>query len=145
MKYVFLAALLFIAGLALTQVPRKSYNFTPLVRVRTTNGLFITLVQKQISSHERCDAAVDVLVKEFGKQCPQCVVESTECAVKLDGIDSALARRESVPLYVVAADELRIGILGPPESVRSQCEGMASSMVRNGVSSAICVPPAKPS
>lgn len=145
MKYLVLATVLFLVGVGLTQIERPHQSFSPLVRVRTENGLFMTLVQKQVPGKTLCDAVVDKVVEQFGRTCPTCTVESTDCASKLEGIDQALALNQPVPVYVVSSDDIRIGILGPPNSVQARCEGMASFMLRAGVKSAACVPPAGPS
>jgi hypothetical protein len=145
MRYLVLAALMFVAGLALTRLEREPQTFTPVVRVRTENGLFITLLQRAVQKRSVCAAAVETLVVGFDKACAQCSIESTECAAKLEGVEAALARKEPVPFHVVASDEIRIGILGPPKSVEAQCERMASMMANGGVKSATCVRPAAPS
>ena len=145
MKYFVLTTLMFIAGIALTRIEREPHTFTPVVRVRTANGLFFTLLQHEVPTKSSCTTAVEGMVGGFDNTCPTCTVESVECATKLEGIEAALARRKPVPLYVVSSDEIRIGILGPPASVQAQCEKMATVMHNGGVKSATCLPPSGPS
>ena len=140
MKYVALATLLFVLGIGALWIDRSPNEFTPVVRVRTDNGLFMTLIQSSSDKRNRCLDAVDALVHELGKACPTCYVESTDCPTLLQGTELALAHKEPMPLYVVSSDAMRIGILGPPASVRERCEQMASVMARGGVKSA-CIPP----
>jgi hypothetical protein len=141
MRYVALSGLLFILGLALTQIEREEMHFTPVVRVRTADGLFFTVVQPGTSSRNTCSTTVEELVGNFGKACGKCLIESSECASRLQGVDLALASAQPVPIYTVTAEGVRIGILGPPENVRHVCETIAGAMVNLGVKSASCAFP----
>jgi hypothetical protein len=141
MRYLVLAGLLFVLGIAITKIEREEAHFTPVVRVRTADGLFFTVVQPGTSSKNSCSTTVKELVGNFGKACDKCLIESSECALRLQGVDLALASAQPVPIYTVAADGVRIGILGPPETVRNICETIAGAMVNLGVKSASCAFP----
>jgi hypothetical protein len=141
MKYAVLAVLLFIGGVTLAFVERQDQTFTPIVRVRSADGLYITLVQPRTSRRSACSATVDVFVKALDGTCATCAVESTDCATRLEGIDRALAAGERLPIYTVSAEGMRIGVVGPPHVVLSACEGMASQFVANGVKAATCIAP----
>lgn len=141
MKYLVLAGVLFVAGLLVTQIKPQAQPLIPVVRVRTDNGLFMTLVQNAASKQAACASAVRDLLTELKKTCATCTVESTECSARLRGVDETLTTRGPSPLYVVAADEIRIGLIGPPESVREKCESMAAIMANGGVKT-VCIPPA---
>ena len=144
MKYVVLAAVLFLLGIAVTQMKPESEPLIPVVRVRTDNGLFMTMVERPRNKHAACASAVQDLVTELGKACATCTVESTECSARLRGVDETLWSPAASPLYIVAAEEIRIGLIGPPESVKAKCESMAAVMADSGVKSA-CIAPAAPS
>jgi len=140
-KYLVLAALLFIAGIGVTQLERETVPFTPVVRVRTVEGLFLTLVQPGTPSRSACNTAVQDLVDGFGKACANCVIESSDCASKLEGIDRALALNQPIPLYTISAQGFRISVLGPPQTVKAACEAIASQMVKGGLKTASCASP----
>src|SRR6266446_6952297 len=53
-KYVIVAIVLFVVGVALTQVERESNVFTPVIRIRTESGLFLTMVQRQTTKRSAC-------------------------------------------------------------------------------------------
>jgi hypothetical protein len=141
MKYLVLAGLLFVLGIAITQIEREEALFTPVVRVRTADGLFFTVVQLRTSSKSTCSITVNELVGNFGKACDKCLIESSECALRLQGVDLALASAQPVPIYTVAAEGVRIGILGPPDTVKNICETIAGAMVSQGIKSASCAFP----
>jgi hypothetical protein len=142
MKYLILSILLFVAGVTLAFVERQEQIFTPIVRVRSADGLYITLVQPRTLRRSACNAMVEGFKKALDGACPTCAVESSDCATKLEGIDRALADGERLPIYTVAAEGMRIGVVGPPHVVRVACEGMAVQFVANGAKTASCVEPA---
>jgi hypothetical protein len=140
-RYLVLASLLFVMGLAITKLRNDPDIYTPVVRVRTDNGFFMTLIQREATEKSACTQAVDELLKEFGKACPTCNVESTDCSARLTGIDQALAHKDPLPLYVISSNEIRIALLGPPAMLEAQCEAMAMQMAKFGLKSARCVAP----
>ena len=141
MKYLVLAVILFLIGVGLTQMEREDRIFTPVVRLRTTDGLFVTLIQDANPKRNACRQAIDRLVESLGSTCAVCSIESTDCATRLEGVDCALANNESVPMYTVRAEGIRIAMLGPPLAVRAECEVMAAQMVQLGLKSATCGAP----
>jgi hypothetical protein len=145
MKHAALAALLFVLGVSLTLFARRNEEFTPIVRMRTDNGLYMTFMQNAFDKRYMCLNAVETLAKELYTACPTCSIESSDCPNEVRGVEASLAHKEPAPLYVVDSDEIRIGILGPPASVRARCEQMATVMTQGGIKSAVCIPPAAPS
>ena len=138
MKYVALAVVMLLAGLGLMHIEREPRLFTPLVRVRTTDGLFITYVHRSPVNHGICEKTVKAFTDVTEKSCPACVVESTACSQKLEGLDGALARNERVPLYTVDGDVFRVSMVGPPQAVLAECREMASQMLSKGIKTAAC-------
>jgi hypothetical protein len=141
MKYAILAALMFVAGLSLPLIQHEPQSYIPLVRVRSTEGLYITLVQARADRRSACNDRVAAFLTELGDSCPTCTVEASECATKLEGMDMALADGKALPIFTVAAEDIRVGLLGPPSTVRAECEVMASQFVMNGMKTAACVAP----
>ena len=141
MRYIVLVVALFIAGAALTLVDSESQTYTPVVRVRTESGLFMTVVQRVTDKRATCSEVVGRLVDEVTRTCPACSVESADCPTKLAGIDRALALNESLPVHSIAADGVRIAMVGPPPTIQSHCSTMAAKMAQNGLPTATCVLP----
>lgn len=142
MKYFLLALLMLAAGIAVTQVEREPQDFTPVVRVRTTDGLFLTFVQNGMVKPGRCNDAVAAFSKVLQESCPTCVIESSGCPSVLEGMDKALSRKEHLPIYTVNTDAFRVAMVGPPHAVETECREMAAQMVRQGMKTAACNVPA---
>jgi hypothetical protein len=140
-RYATLAALLFLAGLALAQLKGTDQNYVPIVRVRTESSLFVTIVQKVTLERAACADAIADMAAEIRSTCPACYVESSECSAKLSGIDRALAAGDALPVHTISADGVRIAMLGPPSRAHSQCTKMAAVMASNGLTSATCISP----
>jgi hypothetical protein len=141
MKYAALAFSFFVAAVALWYVERDSEDYTPIVRVRSTDGLYITLLQARTAHRSGCTALLEHFQDSLPRTCAHCAVESSTCATSLEGIDRALAHGEPVPIYTVSASGIRAGLLGPPASARAECEAMATQLMRSGIQWAACVAP----
>jgi hypothetical protein len=141
MRYLVLAVLLFGCGAGLTQLRvEDDQAYVPVVRTRTTDGMFLTLLHEQVADRRVCQQTVERFAGLL-RSCATCTIESMECATGLAGIDKAVAENRPVPLYTVAAEGVRISLVGPPNSVQSECESIAGHMVLNGLKSAACIYP----
>jgi hypothetical protein len=138
MRYFVFSLLMFAAGVALTQVDREPHAFTPVVRVRTTDGLFITFVQRGVFKRSSCSQSVEIFARVVKESCWPCMIESAACSSQLEGMDRALANDEHLPLFTVSADDFRIAIVGPPNSVQAECGEMAAQMIKQGIKNADC-------
>jgi hypothetical protein len=58
MKYLVLALTLLAAGLILGHVERESELYTPVVRIRSTDGLYMTMVQPRTARQNACATVV---------------------------------------------------------------------------------------
>jgi hypothetical protein len=141
MRHAILATLMLATGLSLPLIQHEPQTFTPIVRVRSTEGLYITLVQSRADKRGACNARVGSFIDALGDSCPTCTIETSECATKLEGMDMALAEGKRLPIFTVSAGELRVGLLGPPHTVRAECEVMATQFVLSGLKTATCVAP----
>jgi hypothetical protein len=141
MKYLVLALTLLAAGLILGHVERESELYTPVVRIRSTDGLYMTMVQPRTARQNACAAVVQHFEQALKLNCEMCTVESASCATSLQGVEGALARGERLPIYTISAEGIRVGLLGPPRSVETECQAMASQFVRSGIRSAACIAP----
>jgi hypothetical protein len=140
-RYAVLAFLLAATGVALLYVEVHPERYTPIVRLRTDAGMFITFVQPGLFRRSECRATVDAFTATLGRSCPQCTVDSAGCHENLDGIDKALARNQVVPFHTVESKMFRVAVAGPPASVLSQCREIASQMARHGVEGSACREP----
>jgi hypothetical protein len=138
MRYFVFSLLMFAAGFALTQVDREPQAFTPVVRVRTTDGLFMTFVQRGVFKRTSCNQSVETFARVVKESCAPCMIESTGCSALLEGMDRALANDEPLPVYTVSANDVRIAIVGPLNSVQAECGEMAAQMITKGIQNADC-------
>lgn len=144
MRYLLLALLLLGAAVMLAYPERERQAFTPLVRVRSADGLYITVVHPAVARRAECAHRLARFEAELRSTCSACTVESSDCARELAGIDRSLAGGESLPIFAVHAGALRAGVLGPPRFVQAACEAMASELAKSGLKAATCVaPPAR--
>ena len=141
MKYFVLALLLFLLGLLVSTFEPPLEHYYPVVRLRTADGFFMTLVQNRVAGIKPCQEATEVFIETLAKSCATCDVESKECARELRGIDKALAEHRPLPIYRVSAQGLDIAVIGPPATVRARCERMADGFVARGMKSASCLFP----
>jgi hypothetical protein len=140
-RYAALALVLLLAGVALWHFEREREIYTPIARLRSSDGLYMTIVQPGTARRSGCAAVLARFQEALKSTCPLCAVESAGCATDLGGIDRALARGERLPIYTISAQGIRVGLLGPPRSVHAECEAMASQFLRSGLQSASCVAP----
>ena len=141
MRYLVLAGLMFALGLVVVSLDAGEQTYIPVVRLRTSDGFFITAVQDRTHDRRRCDEANERFLGPIRRGCPTCVVESTDCGERLHGFEKALASGAAVPLYTVAARGFRLALVGPPGGAKSSCEAIAVQVVRSGVPAASCVFP----
>ena len=138
MRYFALAILLFVVGVYATTLRLDPRPYHPVVRVRTGDGFFMTLVQAGAKTQAACMKTINDISAPLARACPSCVVESADCSHELSGIDKALAEGAEVPLYRVEAEGVNMALVGPPSLVRERCERIAAQMVAHGMKSASC-------
>src|SRR3990170_67512 len=102
MKYFFIAAVMFLAGILLSWMDVGQDSFVPTVRFRTPEGFFITAIQASTPSRKRCNKAIEQFVKPIEEKCENCFVESKGCQTTLYGIERALASGERLPIHTVS-------------------------------------------
>ena len=140
MRHALLALALFAAGVLLAAHQRSGEEYAPIARVRSADGLFITLVQPKTTRRSDCAVSLERFESALARSCPRCTLESAECGTRLEGIDRLLAGGERVPIFTIAAGGIRVGLVGPPGRVEAECRAMAGQFVRSGVGAA-CVNP----
>lgn len=141
MRHLLLALLLLGVAALFVHLERDRQAFTALIRVRSADGLYLTLVQPATKRRSTCSAVLERFERALKPACAGCTVESAACQTALAGMDRALAAGERLPIYTIDAGAIRVGLLGPPRSVQAECEAMARQFVRSGLASAACVAP----
>jgi len=141
LRYFVLALLMFALGVLASTFRLDPRPFHSVVRLRTADGFFMTLVQAHADSEKACMERADGFVTPLERACPTCVVESVDCSHDLAGIDRALADGTEVPLYRVTAAGVNMALVGPPSLVRERCEQIAEAIVAQGMKTAACVYP----
>jgi hypothetical protein len=86
--------------------------------------------------------ANDRFIDPLKQSCKECKVAAARCEQHLEGLELAIREGAAVPHPVVAANELRIAVMGPPEAAKAGCQVLAANMVANGLKTAVCVPAA---
>ena len=67
MKYFVLALLLFLLGLLISSFEPPQRHYHPLVRLRTADGFFMTLVEDRVLGVQPCREAVDAFIATLAK------------------------------------------------------------------------------
>jgi hypothetical protein len=141
MRYLILALLLLAAAFLIGQMERQTIAYTPVMRVRSSDGYYVTIVQRQLSTRAQCTGLLEHFEQALRRNCPTCAVEASDCAGSLQGLERSLAADEHLPIFTISAEPMRLGLLGPPRNVQAECEAIAAYLVRSGVKSASCVSP----
>lgn len=128
------------AWLAHLHVVSQSYH--PVVRLASPDGLVYTAVQDAKHERRECGAANERFLQPVKKTCKDCQVEIARCERHLEGFELDIYERRKTSEYVVFGPGVRMAIAGPARKAQASCEQIASQMVRSGLRSAACVPPA---
>ncbi len=141
MKYLVLALLMLVAGVALTQSDLGGQTYFPVVRFRTSEGFFITAVQERTTKRAACKESMEQFMEPIKRDCPACTLQSAECVSDLVGMELALATGGLLDVHTVTAEGIKMALVGPPESAQKTCESIATRIVLNGMKNASCVYP----
>lgn len=144
MKYVVLAVLMLLLGILVTTFKPAEPMLTPIVRMRSPEGFFVTYVRDRVQGSKACQEEIRIYVEPLQEACPACAIESSACASELVGMEKALAESLPLPVYVVRSEGIRMSVVGPPQRVKVWCETVAAQIVRNGLRTASCVYPPAP-
>jgi hypothetical protein len=128
------------AWLAHLHVVSQSYH--PVVRLASPDGLTYTAVQDAKHQRQACGAANERFLRPVKDTCKDCQVEIARCERQLEGFELDLYQHRRIAQYIVDGPGVRMAIAGPARKAQASCEQIASQMVRSGLHSAACVPPA---
>ena len=103
--------------------------------------LMAVLAGKLTARREDCGKANDRFLEPIKVRCKMCDVVYARCERELNGLEFALLSGDAVPMHVVVAPGMRMGMEGPRERVRKECERLAEILVQAGHKAASCVFP----
>lgn len=141
MKKVLIIVVLLAAGAMLARYHVDNQRYHPVSKLASADGYTFHLVQDRTERRADCGAANDRFLGPIKETCKQCEVVYARCERELQGLELALLMGDPVPLHVVVAPGVRLAIEGPPQTLRRDCEHMATAIVKSGVGSAACVFP----
>ncbi len=139
-KALFLLVLL-VAGAVAAHYHLENQHYYPVTLMESADGYSFHMVQNQVKSRVECGKANDRFVDPLKGQCNQCRIVYARCERELHGLELKLLMGEPVPVHVVVAPGLRVGMEGPADRVKLDCEFIAESIVRAGLPSAACAFP----
>jgi len=139
-KALFLLVLL-AAGAVAAHYHVQNQHYFPVTLMKSTDGYTFHMVQNLVETRSECGKANDRFVEPLKGQCRQCKIIYARCERELRGLELKLLMGEPVQMHVVVAPGLRVGMEGPADRVKLDCEFMAESIVRAGLPSAACAFP----
>ena len=99
-----------------------------MVRLRTSDGFFITAVQARTHDRRQCDEANERFLAPIRRGCPTCVVESVDCDGPLHGFEKALASGAAgAALHGLRARDPARRWSARPGGAKTSCEAIADA------------------
>ena len=141
MKKALVIVLLLAAGGFLAHYHVTNQSYYPVARLTSTDGYTFTVVQDRVATREECGKANDRFVEPVRRSCTECRVAYARCERELQGLELKLLTGEPVPMHVIVAPGLRVAMDGPPARLRQECEQVAETIVKAGISFAACAFP----
>jgi hypothetical protein len=141
MKKALVILVLLVLGTILAHYHVANQRYYPVSKLTSAEGFSFVVVQDRKARREECGAANDRFLEPIKARCKMCDVVYARCERELNGLEFALLSGDSVPMHVVVAPGMRMGMEGPRERVRQECEQLAASLVRAGFKAASCVSP----
>ena len=140
MKKIGLCAALGAALAVLAHMHVVSQRYYPVVQVAMPDGLTFTALQDELDERPACNEANERFLLPVKTACKDCRVIAARCE-RVPTRDEESAFREHESGYVVIAPGMRLGIRGPEDAARANCDFLASDMLSRGYRDAACLPP----
>lgn len=144
MRKVLIILVLLAAGALLARYHVANQRYFPVTKLVSSDGYTFLLVQDRTDTRHACGKANDRFLAPLKAACAQCQVQYARCERELHGLELALLMGDPVQVHVVRTPGVRLAMEGPPKTLRRDCEAMAASIVKTGVSYAACVFPGTP-
>jgi hypothetical protein len=141
MKKAWLVLLVGSLGAWLAHAHVAAQSYYPVVKIATREGLSYTAVLDRVAERRACKEANRRFIGPVKSNCAECEVVFARCERELKGLELALQRHEPISHPLVASPGLRLAIVGARQAAQSSCRAIASGILRQGLSSASCVPP----
>lgn len=141
MRKALIILVLLAAGALLARYHVANQHYFPVSKLVSSDGYTFVLVQDRTDTREACGKANDRFLAPLKAACQQCQVVYARCERELHGLELALLMGDPVQVHVVRTPGVRLAMEGPPNTLRRDCEAMAASIVKTGVSYAACVFP----
>ena len=132
---------LLVAGSVAAYYYVHSLSYYPTLRVETPDGFAFTVVQDRRGARSECGDANDRFLAPLDTACQDCKAVYARCLRKLEGVELTLVEEDPPPLYVVAAPGVRMAVTGPPDQLRTVCDGIAARLAKGGLRRAACAYP----
>jgi hypothetical protein len=132
---------LLAAGAVLARYHVENQHYFPVTKLASVDGYTFHMVQNRTDARGDCGKANERFLVPLKTACAQCEVVYARCERELHGLELALLMGDAVPVHVVIAPGVRLAMEGPPATLRRDCEAIAASIVKAGVSYAACVFP----
>lgn len=140
-KLVFLTLFVLLLGAAVVaHFYVQSQVYHPVVRMQFPDGLSIAAVLPETKERQVCGAANDRFVAPFKQGCKECKVIAARCERDLEGVELAMRKGGPIPHPMVVARDVRIAVIGAPETAKLGCQLVAADMAAKGMRSAVCLP-----
>ena len=141
MKQALVIVVLLVVGSVLAHYHVSNRSYFPVAKLASADGYTFHMVQDRTAERSDCGKANDRFLAPLKKACTYCEVVYARCERELHGLELALLMGDPVPMHVVIAPGLRLAIEGPAQSVRRDCEHIATDLVKSGAAAASCVFP----
>lgn len=133
------AAAFAFAAVALAHMHGEVQRYRPTVEIAAPQGLTYVATQAETAERRACGAANRRFLEPVKAGCKDCEVLGARCERVVDGGDGEPPAGKSMPVYLLMAPGLRLGIHGPEPSAKQNCEFIAADMLKRGLHGAACV------
>jgi hypothetical protein len=141
MKQAIIILILLVIGTLLARYHVANQSYYPVSKLTSAEGYTFVMVQDRTAERSACGKANDRFLEPVKARCVACDVIYARCERELQGLEYALLMGDAVPMYVVTAPGMRLGMEGPKERVGKECEQMAAMLVQRGHKTASCAFP----
>lgn len=139
-KKLAVGAAIGVALLVLAHMHVVAQRYYPVVKIAMPDGLLYTALQDEIDERPACNQANERFLVPVKTACKDCRVLAARCE-RVSAGDAKPALLEDDSAYVVVAPGMRLGISGPEEAARANCDFLANDMLSRGYRNAACLAP----
>lgn len=139
-KHILITVVALAAGGVIADLHVASQSYQAIVRIEGPDGAVYTAMLDPVPQRRACGVASQRFLEPLAADCPQCRVVFARCRREGEGVPAFLhASDPGTETPFLNMPGVRIRIDAPEETARRNCEWMAESVHRLGVTSARCV------